>query len=190
MPPKFKFSKEQIITTAMQIVREEGIDALTARSLATALGCSPKPIFGLFCGMSEVKDAVLLGAEAIYSDYIAKDMAEGKYPPYKASGMAYIRFASEEKQLFRLLFMRDRSGEHIGEDRESIRDILEIIMKNTGLDEDRAYLLHLEMWVFVHGIATMHATAYLEWDTEFASRVLSDAYMGIKARFCEEKVND
>ena len=37
--------------------------------------------------------------------------AATNYPPYKAMGMGYIRFAAEERELFRLLFMRDRSGE-------------------------------------------------------------------------------
>lgn len=34
-------------------------------------------------------------------------MESGEYPPYKASGMAYIDFARREKHLFRLLFMRN-----------------------------------------------------------------------------------
>ena len=41
----------------------------------------------------------------MYRQYIAEDMSSGEYPPYKASGMAYIRFADEERELFRLLFM-------------------------------------------------------------------------------------
>ena len=34
MPPKVKFSKETIIGTALQLVREEGLASLTARALA------------------------------------------------------------------------------------------------------------------------------------------------------------
>ena len=112
-------------------------------------------------------------------------MSSGKYPPYKASGMAYIGFAREERELFKLLFMRDRSGERIEEDRESIRLLLELLQKNLGVSEDDAYLFHLEMWVYVHGIATMIATSYLDWDDEFVSRVLTDAYVGLKYRYQE-----
>ena len=108
-------------------------------------------------------------------------MAEGKYPPYKASGMAYIRFAKEEKELFKLLFMRDRSGERVGENKEEIRPLLEIIRQNLGLSD--AYFFHLEMWIYVHGIATMLATSYLELDEEFISRVMTDGYEGMKARY-------
>ena len=77
---------------------------MTARALATELGCSVKPIFGLFKNMEEVQQEVLIAANLLYQNYLQEDMAKGKYPPYKASGMAYIRFAKEERELFRLLF--------------------------------------------------------------------------------------
>ncbi len=183
MPPKVKFTKDEIITAAVEVVRERGADALTARALGERLGASPKPIFGYFSSMDEVKYEVLTAADALYQSYLSADMAAGLYSPYKASGMAYIRFAKEEKELFKLLFMRDRSGEDITEDRESIRPMLDIIMKNLGISEDKAYLLHLELWLYVHGIATMLATSYLPWNTDFISQALTDAYHGLKIHF-------
>ena len=161
------------------------MSGLTARALAAELGCSVKPIFGLFRSMEEVQQEVLAAANELYQGAIQAGMISGKYPPYMASGMAYIGFAREERELFKLLFMRDRSGERIEEDRESIRLLLELLQRNLGVSEDDAYLFHLEMWVYVHGIATMIATSYLDWDDEFVSRVLTDAYVGLKYRYQE-----
>lgn len=96
--------------------------------------------------------------------------------------MAYIRFAKEEKELFRLLFMRDRSHENI-EDSEENKPLTELIQQNLGISEEDACLFHLEMWIFVHGMATMLATSYLELDEEFISRVLTDGYEGMKPRY-------
>ncbi len=190
MPPKFKFTREEITKAALDITRENGISGLTARTLAARLNCSVKPIFGLFQNMEEVQREVLAAANTMYQEYLRERILRGNYPAYKASGMAYICFAKEERELFRLLFMRDRSHEKIEENREEIRPLLEMIQKNTGLDEEEAYLFHLEMWLYVHGIATMLATSYLDWDTEFISRVLTDAYTGLKYRYCgEEKKN-
>ena len=110
-------------------------------------------------------------------------MADNKFPPYKASGIAYIQFAKEEKELFKLLFMRGRTDEKIEENREEIRPILDLIMKNLGIDENEAYFFHLELWLYVHGIATMIATNYLEWDIEFIDKALTDAYQGLKNRY-------
>lgn len=183
MPPKAKFSKEEIVEAALSIVRNEGISALTSRSLGTKLGSSARPIFTVFQSMEEVANEVVLSANGLYQSYIQKAMSESTLPPYKASGIAYTQFAKDEKELFKLLFMRDRTGERIAEDRKGLYPILEIIMNNLGISEDDAFLFHLEAWLFAHGIATMVATGYLEWDAEFINKALTDAYEGLKHQY-------
>lgn len=187
MPPKVRFSREEIIAAALDIVREGGMTALTARSLAARLGSSAKPVFGLFENMQEVQTEVMLAANTEYQSFLRTEMMRGIYKPYKASGMAYIAFARKEKELFRLLFMRDRTDEQIDAKDDSIDDIIAIISRNTGLSEEDARLFHLEMWIFVHGIATMIVTNYLDWEEEHVSRALTDAYEGLKTRWCGEE---
>lgn len=183
MPPRFKFTREEIITAALEITRKNGIAGLTARGLAAELGSSAKPVFGLFQNMEEVQNEVIRAAGRLYQSYIRRGMEGDKYPPYKASGMAYIQFAKEEKELFKLLFMRDRTGEKIEENREEIRPLLDLIMKNLRISEEEALLFHMELWLYVHGIATMIATNYLEWDIAFIEKALTDAYIGLKYRY-------
>ena len=182
MPPKCRFTREEIIQAALDLTAEKGVGALTARGLAQRLGSSAKPIFGLFANMEEVQQEVVKTANLRYQEYLRQDMSAGRYPPYKASGMAYIRFAREQKELFKLLFMRDRTHEEkaAGDELEAL---LGLIQKNMGLSRDDAYRFHLEMWIYVHGIATMIATAYLEWDMDFISAALTDAYQGLRLRF-------
>ena len=182
MPPKCRFTREQIIQAALELTAEQCVGALTARGLAQRLGSSAKPIFGLFANMEEVQQEVVKAANLRYQEYLRQDMSAGRYPPYKASGMAYIRFAREQKELFKLLFMRDRTHEEkaAGDELEAL---LGLIQKNMGLSRDDAYRFHLEMWIYVHGIATMIATAYLEWDMDFISAALTDAYQGLRLRF-------
>ena len=158
MPRKNRFTREEIISAALELTRSRGSAAVTARSLAGALGSSSKPIFGLFENMDEVQQEVQKAAFAIYQKRIADAMASGEFPPFKASGMAYIRFAREERELFRLLFMRDRSHETIGSQDEEIRPLLALIQKNVGIGEAEARQLHLELWVFVHGAPRPIAT--------------------------------
>ncbi len=187
MPPKAKFTREEIIKSAVDIVREMGAEALTSRNLGKKLGMSSCPVFTAFENMEEVKSEVLKFANDLYEKYIKTAMNAGEYPPYKASGMAYIEFAIDEKELFKLLFMRDRRSETIKEDRDSLRPLLDIIMKNLSISEDEAYALHMELWIWVHGIATMAATSYLNWDKEFISRAITDAYVGLRYRFTKGK---
>ncbi|MBQ3584778.1 MAG: TetR/AcrR family transcriptional regulator [Lachnospiraceae bacterium] len=190
MPPKCKFKKEEIVQAALEIARDAGIASVTARAVASKLNSSPKVIFGHFQSMDELQNELLKSAGDLYQNYIYEDIASKKYPPYKASGMAYIRFAKEEKELFKLLFMRDRSNETITENSEEIRPLLEILKKNLGLSEAEANMFHLEMWLFVHGIATMSATSYLDLDMDFISKTLTDEYMGLKHQYCREEKKD
>lgn len=60
-----------------------------------------------------------------------------------------------------------------------------MVSHNVGIDVDDARMFHLEMWVYVHGIATMIATGYLNWEVETVSRMLTDAYMGLKERYAK-----
>lgn len=183
MPPRVKVTKTDIINAAVDIVRDGGAQAINARTIALVLDCSTQPIFSNFATMNELRIAVIEKADALCQEYIQREVESGSFPAYKASGMAYIRFAKEEKELFKLLYMRDRSGEAISQGSELTDKMESIVHNNTGLDGTDAKLFHLEMWAYVHGIATMLATNYLELDTELISKMLTDAYQGLKKRY-------
>ena len=183
MPPKVKITKEDIINATVDIVRKEGAQAINARTLASHLNCSTQPVFSNFATMSELRLAVVQRADELYNQYIKREIESEKFPVYKASGMAYIRFASEEKELFKLLFMRDRTDENYIEKIQFTDGMDTLLQKNTGLDSDTAKLFHFEMWAYVHGIATMLATNFLTLDFELVSRMLSDAYLGMRKQY-------
>lgn len=183
MPPSSRIKKEDVLAAAVEITRQSGAAALNARALAQRLECSTQPIFSNYGSMDMLREDVIRYAGESYGRFIAEDIASGKYPPYKASGMAYIRLAAEERELFKLLFMRDRSGEHKAEEQMQMEPVYTAVQNVTGLSREEAQLFHLEMWVCVHGIATMVATSYQPWDRELISRVLTDIYQGLRARF-------
>jgi hypothetical protein len=70
---------------------------------------------------------------------------------------------------------------------EDFEDSVRMIMQANGTSYEKASLIHLEMWAFVHGIAAMLATSFLELDVELISGMLSDIYMGLKARHLTEE---
>ncbi len=187
MPPKIKTTKEQILNAAFEFVRENGYRALNARTLANVLHCSTQPIFSNYSSMNELRNDIIILANELYQSYQAKEISEGKYPIYKASGMAYIKFAKEQTQLFRLLFMRDRSEEKVAQDTSQIDFIIDIIQNNMGITREQALEFHLQMWLWVHGIASMIATGYLDWDIDFASDMLSTAFLGLKTQYVSDK---
>lgn len=183
MPPKVKITKEDIIDTAVDIVRNNGAEAMNARNIAAVLNCSTQPVFSNFSTMEELRLAVVEKADMLCQEYITEEIERGEFPEYKASGMAYIRFAKEEKELFKLLYMRDRSKETAPKESKLNDEMNDIVCKNTGLSEDEAKLFHFEMWAFVHGIAVMLATDYIELNLELASKMLTDAYQGLRKSY-------
>lgn len=183
MPRSFMFTKDEILNAALDLVREKGFSSVSARALGDKLGTSSRPVFSYFENMADVQKGIIGAAEEIYHAYLKEDMANGKYPPYKASGMAYIRFAREEKELFKMLFMRDRSKEVPKDDSAETDMLVELICKQVNISKEEALMFRLEMWAYVHGIATMIATGYFDWDEELISRALTDVYTGLKHRY-------
>ena len=181
MPPKVKIAKDDIINTALELCRRHGTGAINARSIAAELGCSTQPIFSNFASMDELQNTVILSVYELFNNFLKKEEESQNYPRYKSFGMAYIRFAKEEKELFKLLFMRDRNGEAFVPTSDFDASV-EIIMEANGISKEKATLMHMEMWACVHGIAAMFATSFLEFDDDTVSTMLTDVYQGVRAR--------
>ena len=186
MPPKVKVTKERIAECAFELVRKNGIEELNARSIAEMLECSTQPIFSNYESMAELRKDVIKMAYELILIYRDREISSGEFPSYKASGIAYIRFAKEEKMLFKLLFM---SGSEEIDDcdiaKKDWNSTVEHVSGYAGVAESRAELFHLEMWMFVHGVASMLATGNLDLEMNVVSDMLSDVYLGLKARYGE-----
>ena len=102
--------------------------------------------------------------------------------------MAYVRLAIEESNVFKLLFMRDRSNESKGKNMQYFNAV-SVVKEQTGYSTEIAERMHFEMWVFVHGFASMLATGYVELDIITVSELITDAYEGIKRRFLDGQDN-
>jgi len=188
MPPKVRIIKEEIIKTALELLRKNGESAINARSIAAELDCSTQPIFSNFETMEDLRDAVIASAYQMYLEFLKREVEREKYPKYKALGMAYIRFAKEEKELFKLLFMRDRTEEDTSPTMD-FEEAVQMMMEAGGVTRETAMLMHLELWTCVHGIGTMFATSFLQLEWELISDMVSDVYHGIRARhLSEEKI--
>lgn len=181
MPPKVKTTKEDIIKAAISLIREGGWEAVNARALALSLGCSTQPIFSNFSTMEELEKEARKEAYSIYLSFLEREAEEGKYPRYKSFGMAYTRFAREEKELFKLLFMSDIKGE-VSPSAPDFTESVNMIMSSNGISRECAERFHLEMWICVHGIGAMLATSFLSFEPEEISGILSDVYEGLRAK--------
>lgn len=183
MPPKNKVTREQIVQAAMQMVCRDGMEILNARALAAEIGCSTQPIFSNFSTMEELRTAIIQEAFAQYHACQRQAREREELPPYKASGLAYIRFAVDRPQLFRLLFMCSRTEQQMTATSSELEEVVAIIRAATGYSHEKALRFHLEQWAFVHGIAVMLVTSYLTLTWPQIDAAMTDVYQGLRSRF-------
>lgn len=182
MPPKPKYTKEEIVNAAYELTREKGIDAVVAREVGKRLNASSSPIFTVWNSMDELKEEVRKLAKQKYQAYMA-DIFDYS-PSFKEFGMRWVGFAAEEPNLYRLLFL-SQGNEHspyirFKQEFESIiNPLVEEIIKTFGLSEADAEDLLNRMIIFANGIAAFVITDKDSFSKEAVSRDLSQVCIGI-----------
>lgn len=182
MPPRAKFTKEQICSAALYIIREKGINGLTARELSKRLGSSACPIFTVFENMEQVAEATKQTAKDLYAEYVKEGLKET--PAFKGVGTQYIRFAIEEPKLFQLLFMSEQPI------KPDILNVLPIIDENYpeillsvetsyGVHREIAEKLYLHLWIYTHGIAVLCATNMCVFSAEEITKMMAEVKQGL-----------
>ena len=180
MPPKPKFTKQEIIDAALTLVSEKGLEALTSRDLGARLGSSARPIFTVFRSMDEVQREVRAAAMRRFEAYAVS--GDGDMPEFKRFGMHMVRFAIEEPKLYKMLFMAE-NGAILGFD-DIFKDLgtvapasMEILQgENYGLGEREAWFLFRQMWVYTFGIGALCATGVCRFTEQEISDMLSQAF--------------
>lgn len=176
MPPKPKYTKEQIVAAALEVVSQKGTEALTAKELGSALHTSTTPIFTVFASMAEVQEAVKKAAMSRFEGYahkVGQDM-----PVFKQVGMRMILFAKEEPKLYQLVFMTQNKDAASFEDIYNHLGIvadecLATIQIDYGLSLEDAKTLFEHSWIHTYGIATLCATGMCDFTQEEISQMLT-----------------
>lgn len=89
-------------------------------------------------------------------------------------GMSYIQFAQNEKELFRFLFMRQNAFEEMRTTLAPIMDnSISKIMKKYHISYDEAHYFHDQLSVHAHGIASMIATGFCNWNMDKVEKILT-----------------
>lgn len=179
MPPKAKYTRDEIIKTALEIVAKKGTDALTARELGAALGTSTRPIFTAFKNMEEVLDEVKIAAFDFFETFAEK--ADKNAPAFKQVGLQMIIFACEQPRLYRLLFMSERPSaqtfEDVFKDLGEIAPLcIDVIRCDYDLNEDEAMQLFKQLWIYTYGIGTLIATGMCCFSIDEVQKMLTSEF--------------
>lgn len=182
MPPKAKFTRDEIIQMAFQIAKTEGLDKITARELGNRLGSSARPIFTVFENMDQIRTEVIASAKELYRQYVQQGLQQEI--AFKGVGMAYITFSIREPKLFQLLFMsagpEPTDVAHILPQIDaSYEEILHSVQTPYGLDREAADRIYQHLWTYTHGIATMCATGLCKYTIEQISDRLTEIFKSL-----------
>ncbi len=170
MPPSVRFSRDAVLNAAYQLVRREGPDALNARAVARELGGSTQPIFRLFSGMDELRQAVIELALQTWKDSLHARIQTSAFP-YLSIGMGILLFARDEPELFKLLFMRDRVSDGSCTD-YNMNWGIPLIENSVKVDVETASKLYQRNWFYCYGLAVAIATKYIPCISECEMRTL------------------
>ena len=170
MAPRNKFTREEMIAGALNVVRKRGSASLTARAVAEELGVSTQPIFTCFGTMDELKSEVHAAAERVYKSYVANGL--NNRVPFFGFGMQYLRFAKEERELYRLLFLTENGGaiEAMEGAKGIIMDSLIKIYKLNNAEAERFYR---DMWLIGSSLAALVVTDSCPYDDEEIGKIFT-----------------
>ena len=185
MPPKEKLTQEEITAAAFELLRRGGIEGINARALAKELNCSTMPLFRHFETMEQIRLVAVKQAEEVYKSYIERGLRD-YIPAFKGSGLAYIRFAKEEPQLFRLFFMTPVGSVSGISPVDPMHDLVACAAQNSaGTSWEGAERILQEMWLFIHGIATTYVTGTADFSEETIGEMMTDVFLGLKMRLAK-----
>lgn len=181
MPPKPKCTKEDIIKAAFDMIRENGIEATTARELGKRLGTSATPIFTHFKSMHEVVIEVRKLAMQEFEKYVADSLNYS--PAFKQFGIQMIRFAKEEPKLFQVLYMQEHEKSQCYDDMfKELGDAavlcIEVIMKEYNLTKKEAYQVFRQAWMHTFSVCVLETNKICHFSDKEISEILSMEFQG------------
>ncbi len=180
MPPKAKFTREEIMEAAMQIVREHGMEAVTSREIGRRLGSSACPVFTVFTNMEEVNTALISAIRSLYREYITEGLSQQL--AFQGVGTAYIKFARNEPRFFRILFMAESEtptdiAHILPAIDENYAEILRSVQEPYHLTKEEANRLYQHLFVYTHGIATLCATGTCTFGDEEIRERMTEIFL-------------
>lgn len=182
MPPKPKFTKDEIVQAALEVVSQKGVEALTAKELGDALGSSARPIFTVFRSMKEVQDEVRAAAMRRFERFAAQTLPD--MPLFKQVGMQMVLFGAKEPKLYQLLFMQENHNAASFDDvfgalGPTAETCIQSLRNAHGLTEAESRLLFETVWIYTFGIGALCATGTCRFSEQRLGEMLSPEFQAM-----------
>ena len=175
MPKAVYYTKEKITEAVIDLIRKDGSESLTSRSIGKKLGCSVSPLFREYKNMEEIHADARKAAEKVFSDYLADSV--NYEPAFKEFGIRLLRFSKEEPNLFHYLFLEKACSSDIAH--KIAQECLKQTSASFNLTPEQSEQIFDQEWTFACGLAMLCNRNPEEYPDERISRMLSTQFMSL-----------
>jgi AcrR family transcriptional regulator len=187
MPPRQRFTPQDVIEAAFRVVRKQGWESFSARTIAAELNASTRPIYDYFTSMENIEAEVVNKALAYFVEFLSRERTDDVWLD---QALGYVLFASQEKHLFKCIndekhtplqkqFARRHwieLGEKLSED-----------ARFKDLTDETKQRIRAARWILIHGLASLVSNGWFE--TPLTSDSIFSDEMGFKLLEFLKKVN-
>ena len=173
MPPKTKFTKNDVCNAGFELLSTQGFKALSARNIAQKLNSSTAPVYASYQNMTTlVEDCLKMGIEKLisYTNIEYTDI------PFRNMGLGIVMFARENSVLYKSLFLESNLPEQYFKPlMERARELLRKDKRISGIPDEAIDELIEKIWIYTHGLAAFVCTNMLEHiDEEYIQKNISE----------------
>lgn len=173
MARKKEISRDKILDVAYKMAIVEGLDGLTARSIAKKGHFSTQPLYLEFSNMDEIRSAVLDRISLhLKEDVLQEDITGDALIDLD---LAYIKFTQEHDKLFRAMFVDGKFGSKV-----IATTLMELGVEkfkeeypDTGYSDEKINNIVVANWISTTGMAALVVNKIASFTQEQIVNVLN-----------------
>jgi AcrR family transcriptional regulator len=171
--------RQDILDAARQIIHEDGYKKLSMRVLARAVGGTAPTLYDYFQSKEAVLDALQVEGADLFTAYLqeAVESSEPGRDQLRALGIAYRKFAKEQRDLFLLIVGRIDPAYEPGEEQmmrcagvfELVVRVIHDAMTRGIMREDDPVAVATAMWAMAHGLVELELSGAFDCRDDYTA---------------------
>ena len=165
--------RKEILEAAKQLFTEKGFEATSIRNIAEKIEYSPATIYLYYKDKNEIVHALHSdGFRLLVSHFQVLSTVTHPFERLKAMGRAYIQFAMQNPDIYKLLFIMEEPLKHVAncfEEWDEGDVAFDILLRTVTECQQNGYfkgmdltLLSFSIWSSMHGLCSLRSSGHLE----------------------------
>jgi AcrR family transcriptional regulator len=159
-----------ILKAARRLYFAHGIEGVTARKIAQAVGCSPTAIYLYYRNIGDLLEHLRIEGHGLLADYLREvDTSLPAIERVRAMGRAYYRFGLEHRHYYALMFglrpAETPRREAVQREMHTLmllRDVVRAGLETGSIRSERdAMVLTNALWAQIHGVTALAVSGLL-----------------------------